>query len=335
MSAQTPEISVLVPVYNVEKHIARCIESILRQPFSDFELIIVDDCTPDNSVEIIRRYMEADSRIRLISKPENEGLMLARKTGYMAAQGRYVVFCDSDDALCDGALQLLYDQITSTEADIVLASCYYMPDGGGRRYFKRGIEGEMPPAEAQRQILTQQLKTYLWGGIYKRELLTTHIYESFKNVTICEDRLLMIQLLENCKKIHVSGEPVCQYYQNMASSTRTAYNDRKLQQAMSAYDWCYSFFARKNKFPQELRYFYIRLINYFLESGITMKRLRNASQWIDKRYNSHEVSAEFGLRGVLHSFMLSHCHLYCQCCHAGRMLIRIIQRKKQLRKNKN
>lgn len=327
MSAQTPEISVLVPVFNVEKYIARCIESILQQAFSDFELIIVDDCTPDNSVAIIRRYMETDSRIRLISKPENEGLMLARKTGYMSAHGRYVVFCDSDDALCDGALQLLHDKITSTEADIVLASCYYMPDGGGRRYFRRGTEGKIQPADAQRQILTQRLKTYLWGGIYKRELLTNNTYESFKNVTICEDRLLMVQLFENCKKIYVSGEPVCQYYQNMASSTRTAYNDSKLRQTMFAYDWCYSFFEQKGKFQEELRYFYIRQINYFLESGITMKRLRNASQWIDRRYNSREVSAEFGIRGMLHSFMLSHCRLYCQCCHAGRMLIRTIQGK--------
>ena len=335
MPAQSPEISVLVPVYNVEKFIARCIDSILQQSFSDFELIMVDDCSPDNSVAIIRRYMETDSRVKLISKPENEGLMLARKTGYMAARGRYVVFCDSDDALCDGALQLLHDKITSTGADIVLASCYYMPDGGGRRYFRRGTESLMPPAEAQRQILTQKMRTYLCGGIYKKEMLTGHSYESFKHLQISEDRVLMIQLLENCNKLFVAKEPVFYYYQNMASLSQTSYSDKKLQQAMFAYDWCYSFFEQKNKFPEELRYFYIRLINYFLESGITMKRLRNASQWIDRRYNSREAAAAFGISGALHSFMLSRYRLYCRCCHTGRMLIRIIQGKKQLRKNRN
>ncbi len=328
MSVQKIEISIIIPVYNAEKYIGRCIESIQKQSFSNFEVILVNDCSQDNSVEIIRKYMKEDERIKLIDKPQNEGSMLARDTGYMSAEGYYIVFCDADDALIDNALQILHDKITSTDADIVFAGCYYIVNGGKKRNINRGTEGEIDKETAQKQMLKQQLTAYLWAAIYKKELFTEHKYESFKNLTICEDRMLLFQLFDNCNKIIVSNEHIWLYFQNMSSSTQTAYNDKKLQSAMFAYDWCYSYFEIKDKFPKERRYFYIRQINYFLESGITMKRLRNASQWIDKRYNRHEVSAEFGIRGVLHSFMLSHCRLYCRCCHTGRMLIRKIQGKK-------
>lgn len=327
MSVQNPEISIVIPVYNVERYLGRCIESILNQSFNDFELILVNDCSPDNSVGIIRKYMQTDERIRLIDKPQNEGSMLARESGYKNARGQYVIFNDADDALCENALQLLYTKITSTEADIVLASCYYIADSGSKRFIPRGPAGEIDTETAQKMLLTQQLKTYLCGAIYKQHLFN-NAYDSFKHLTICEDRMLLIQILENCKKAIVIDDPVFLYYQNMSSSSQSSFNDRKLYYAMFAYDWCYSFFEQKGKFQKERRYFYIRQINYFLESGITMKRLRRASQWIGRRYNRKEASAAFGIGGALHSFMLSHCRLYCHCCHAGRLLIRIIQGKK-------
>lgn len=326
MSVQKIEISIIIPVYNAEKYIGRCIESIQKQSFSNFEVILVNDCSQDNSVEIIRKYMQGDERIKLIDKLQNEGSMLARETGYKKAQGHYVIFNDADDALIDNALQLLYNKISSTEADIVLAGCYYITDGGSKRFIPRGPVGEIDTETAQKMLLTQQLKTYLCGAIYKQKLFNT-AYESFKHLTICEDRMLLIQILENSKKIIVINDPVFLYYQNMASSSQSNFNDRKLHYAMFAYDWCYNYFEQKDKFPQERRYFYIRQINYFLESGITMKRLRHASQWIDRRYNRREAVAAFGFGGALHSFMLSHCRLYCRCCHAGRILIRIIQGK--------
>ena len=105
-----PEISVIVPVYNVEKYLRRCIDSIRSQTYADFELILVDDGSPDNCGIICDEYAEKDSRIKIVSKP-NGGLPAARNTAIYFAQGEYIYFLDSDDTLCDDALQNAYDGI--------------------------------------------------------------------------------------------------------------------------------------------------------------------------------------------------------------------------------
>ena len=82
-----PIISICIPVYNVEKYVGRCLESILSQSFKDIEIVIVNDCTPDKSMDIVRHYAEVDSRIKIVEHDINHGLMMARRTGYMAAMG--------------------------------------------------------------------------------------------------------------------------------------------------------------------------------------------------------------------------------------------------------
>ena len=91
-----PRLSVIVPVYNVEAYLARCVDSILAQSFADFELILVNDGTRDGSVSIMEDYAHRDGRVRLVHK-ENGGLSSARNAGLAVANGEYVIFIDSDD----------------------------------------------------------------------------------------------------------------------------------------------------------------------------------------------------------------------------------------------
>lgn len=112
-------ISVIVPVYKVEKYLSRCIESILNQTFTDFELILVDDGSPDQSGVICDSYAKKDNRIHVIHK-ENGGLSSARNAGIEAAQGEYVFFVDSDDIIHEQSLEILYREIQSKHADIVM-----------------------------------------------------------------------------------------------------------------------------------------------------------------------------------------------------------------------
>lgn len=114
------EISVIVPVYRAENTIARCIDSILRQSFADFELILVDDCTPDNAGIICDRYAQADSRIRVIHMKQNQGVSAARNTGLNAASGRYVAFCDSDDTVAEAWLDKLYHATELHHSDFAI-----------------------------------------------------------------------------------------------------------------------------------------------------------------------------------------------------------------------
>ena len=107
---KTPFFSIGIPIYNTEKYMARCIESILCQSFADYEIIAVDDGGSDNSISIVKEYAANDSRIKIVSK-ENGGLPAARNTAIYCAKGKYIYFLDSDDTMCEEALQNAYDGI--------------------------------------------------------------------------------------------------------------------------------------------------------------------------------------------------------------------------------
>ncbi|MDR1671277.1 MAG: glycosyltransferase [Alistipes sp.] len=123
-----PTISVLVPVYNTEHTLRKCLASILAQTFTDWELIAVNDCSPDGSAKILDRFARRDPRIRVVTHPVNRGVSQARFTGLEHASGRYIVFVDSDDWMHKNALRALYDKIESTGADMVIGSMVKVVD---------------------------------------------------------------------------------------------------------------------------------------------------------------------------------------------------------------
>lgn len=114
----TPRISVIIPVYKVEKYLATCVDSVLRQSFQDFEIILVDDGSPDSCPTICDRYAEGDSRIRVIHK-ENAGLGMARNSGLDVARGEYVCFIDSDDYIAPNTLEYCHSVAEKEDADQV------------------------------------------------------------------------------------------------------------------------------------------------------------------------------------------------------------------------
>ncbi len=123
---KTPAISVIVPVYNVEKYLDRCVRSILNQTFSDFELILVDDGSPDNCGSMCDSYAKQDARVQVIHK-KNGGLSDARNVGKAVATGEYILFVDSDDYIKEIALEDLYRLAKKNNADIVIGeicNCY-------------------------------------------------------------------------------------------------------------------------------------------------------------------------------------------------------------------
>ena len=117
-------VSVIVPVYNVEKYLRRCIDSIVRQSYSNLEILLVDDGSQDASLSICKEYETKDSRIRVFHK-ENEGLGLARNYGIERATGEYITFVDSDDYLTLDAIEFMLKKAIVTDADVVIASHYY------------------------------------------------------------------------------------------------------------------------------------------------------------------------------------------------------------------
>ena len=125
------KLSIIVPVYNVEKYIRPCIESIFKQGLddADFEVIIVNDGTPDRSMEMIADIIQQHSNITVINQ-ENQGVSIARNNGIQNARGNYILFIDSDDLLIDNTLPYLLDKAISSKADIIVADFAEKDDNG-------------------------------------------------------------------------------------------------------------------------------------------------------------------------------------------------------------
>lgn len=113
-------ISVIVPIFNVESYLDECLDSIINQTYQDIEILCIDDCTLDNSINVVKKYMRLDSRIRLINHEENRGLGGARNTGIREAKGEYIAFVDSDDKLEEDMLEKCYKAITTNDVDAVV-----------------------------------------------------------------------------------------------------------------------------------------------------------------------------------------------------------------------
>ena len=168
-----PAISVIIPVYNVENYIERCLASVQAQSFTDFEVLIVDDGSPDRSAELAEKYT-ADSRFKLI-RQKNGGPGAARNTALAQAQGEYVAFVDSDDAVTADFLEKLYAAAAETRADVVM--CGYMLCDKNGNHTREKILIKRPDVYTGEEIMNDLLrdvsvKCFLWNKLWKRSLFT-------------------------------------------------------------------------------------------------------------------------------------------------------------------
>ena len=177
-----PSISIIVPVYQAEKYLSKCIESVLRQTFSDWELLLIDDGCRDSSPEICDRYAAKDDRIRVFHKKKNAGVSEARNWGMREAKGEYIAFLDSDDGFEPKALETMWSLREQTDADTVgCAHTNLLPDGTATVepllpagvYDKDGIkEGIVYP------LLGDRLRQPVFNGFIWRYLFSARILKN-------------------------------------------------------------------------------------------------------------------------------------------------------------
>lgn len=168
------EVSIIVPVYQVEKYIGQCVDSILAQTFTDFELILVDDGSKDQSGQICDEYAEIDERVKVIHK-ENGGLSDARNKGMDQAVGNYFMFVDSDDYIAPTMVECLYRNILNENADIAACNYLYYFENDRKKNFATNIKSEvLSGAEIfynRKNERNYGIWTVAWNKIYKKETL--------------------------------------------------------------------------------------------------------------------------------------------------------------------
>ncbi|MGM9550807.1 MAG: glycosyltransferase family 2 protein [Clostridia bacterium] len=212
-----PEVSIIVPVYQVEKYIAQCIESVLNQTFTDFELILIDDGSRDNSGSICDMYSAKDKRINVIHT-KNNGAATARNIGLENASGRYIAFLDGDDYFAENMIERLLKEIEGSNYDIVVCDFLnIVPEG--RENFCLNLKEETVSGrevlEHLKNVKNYGVWTIVWNKIYKREVLEGL---KFPDGKYFEDEFFTDRLFLKCDKVHIIPDILC-YHRVLYSST--------------------------------------------------------------------------------------------------------------------
>lgn len=237
-------ISIIVPVYNIEAYIKQCIESILSQTYTKFELILVDDGSPDNCGKICDEYANVDDRIKVFHK-QNGGLSDARNYGLKKAKGEYISFIDGDDYIDINFYQMLIDAILSTDCDI--AECYSINFEDGCT--PKAIYENSTSVLSSFDWLTESsvgnfLPCVVWNKIYKKEL--------FKNIEFpigrhYEDEATTYKVIYRAKKIVRLNSALYFYRQRNGSITTLEKNMKEINEQYSALEDKYVYFKNKNE----------------------------------------------------------------------------------------
>ncbi len=202
-----PLVSVIVPVYNVEKYIGECLTSVVRQSYSNLEILIVDDCATDRSVSIAEGYL-ADNRVRIIRHAVNRGLGPSRNTGLDAAKGKYVYFLDSDDWISTDAIDALVREAEKTRSDIVYASSIAFADSPA----EQGIADQMnrwfemyrhPATYTGSEVNIRHMPCMAWSKLYRREFLTSKHLSFVDAKLVHEDEGFFQKCLVNRPQVSV------------------------------------------------------------------------------------------------------------------------------------
>lgn len=220
-------ISVLVPMYNTEATIARCVKSILNQTYANLEIVLLNDGSKDKTYEIAKTFADTDKRIKLLTK-QNEG-NISKTRNYLLNNfsGDYVVWVDSDDVLHKRYVEKLYSVIKDNDADCGI--CGYSLKLSNSRLFKKFFpkvkvfkEDEMYPSV----ILNHKIGFMLWNKIYKSELLKGLQFN--EEVKFGEDFDFVLQYLKKCKKLAYVNEKLYKYISRPTSETRQNFSAKKL-----------------------------------------------------------------------------------------------------------
>lgn len=232
------KVSVVVPIYKVEKYLGNCIESLIGQTLKDIEIILVDDGSPDGCPAICDKYAAKDERVKVIHKP-NGGVSAARNDGLKKATGEYIIFCDSDDWMEQDAFEVLYEAATANNSDIAIGDVYMVYEDSGNKYVKFYKDGF---TTSDRSNITDLIKadiyrTYCpmpplegvafgyggpWNKLVRRELLIKNSIEFDLRVKgIFDDILYTAHILADAEKVTYVQKPVYYYRILNSSITRT------------------------------------------------------------------------------------------------------------------
>lgn len=245
------KVSVIIPVYNVEKFIIRCVESVINQTYENIEIIIVDDGSTDNCPKLCDESAVQDNRIKVIHK-ENGGLTSARIAGLNSAVGEFILFVDSDDYIEKNMIELMVDEIEKNYCDLVMCS-YFLDNKDGIKPISLNINGSF---DEQSKIVSSYIETilscvrgkiklpgFMWVRLFKREFIEDSFFVSEREY-FTEDDIFNIKYALKCNKISIIDVPLYHYCFN-ENSLSNSYRKNKFDMLIHRADYICDYLKRQ------------------------------------------------------------------------------------------
>ncbi|MDV3876021.1 glycosyl transferase family A [Elizabethkingia anophelis] len=222
-------ISVIIPVYNAEKTLYKSIDSLINQSYPHLELIFINDCSQDNTLNILYQYEKKivdNSKglvIKIISHEENKGVAAARNTGLQNATGELIYYVDADDFIDEGAIELLVEKQQENDADIVGCSWYLSFNQNKRRMNQPPFND---PLEAIQQMLNGKMRWNLWLFMVKRSLYEDYNIRFIPGMNMGEDLMVIMKLFVHANKVAFVNDALYHYGQSNEDSLTKTYSEK-------------------------------------------------------------------------------------------------------------
>jgi glycosyltransferase involved in cell wall biosynthesis len=261
-------ISVIVPVYKVEKYLEKCVDSIVRQTYHNIEIILVDDGSPDTCPQLCDEWEKRDSRIKVIHK-ENGGLSSARNAGLDIVKGAYIVFVDSDDYIADNMVERLYSALKEHNADMSLCGFTYIDESNQPvedMNSKLHTSDEVISGREAVKLLLSKYNWYYtiaWCKLYRTELFQDIRFPVGK---IHEDEFISHLIFDKCKKVSCISDRLYFYLQREDSIMGKNFNRLNIREldAVEAFVRR-ALFLESVGINEQIKYYYLRAINNFVD----------------------------------------------------------------------
>ena len=292
---ENPVFSIIVPIYKVEKYIEKCIDSILNQSFSDFELILIDDGSPDNCPGICDEYALSDSRVRVVHK-KNGGLVNARKSGAELCRGKYVINIDGDDYIAEGALDIIANICQTNNVDVV---CYGIERIGNCKEIVHNAFDEAlydTPKLLDKifcKLIYDWDKPFYSFGIHpslcnkaiKRDLYIKYQQMADSRISMGEDFMVTLPVILASNSIYVTDE-IFYFYRGNSSSMVNNYRKTEFNELLYLLDYVKRYVSRDRDVfePQMDAYIYHRLNNIFTCESMSSKSIISSIKTLSTYY---------------------------------------------------
>ena len=289
-------VSIIIPVYNVEQYLRQCLDSVCNQTFKEIEIIVVNDCSLDNSLQIIKEYQQNDNRIVLIDLKQNVGVSLARKEGIKVAKGKFVAFVDSDDWVKNDYIEVLYNSILKYDTDVVFAD-FVRYDNNSKAIIKNNKKSYynkiICDIDDKKNLLLSEPRMLI-NMIIRKEFLAKN---DMSKRRVAEDFLFILKIIATESKIiYIDGTKYF-YRENRSCSLMTTINrnaEFDYKENFLFFDEVLDAFRQAKTFDIYKKEIYVWLLMLFCrevtEKKLTSKQYFDSAEIFKKKFYQDDFS---------------------------------------------